>query len=181
MFTLNTPTRRSPNRLPLRFFFSVTAALVLAGCTTMQDIPAGTPVTQVLARHGAPTIECRLPDGTRHMVWSTQPMGQYAWATRVNPDETVGEVKQILTDTAFRQVEVGVWNAERMRCMFGPPAKISSVGLPSVRQTVWSYRYRQDGVWNSLMYVYFSDDGIVQRLHPGPDPLYDTRDWPFLM
>lgn len=181
MFTLNASIRPLPNRLPVRSFFATAAALALAGCSTMQDIPPGTPLAEVLARHGAPRIECPQPDGTRHMVWSSQPMGQYAWATRVSADETVGEVVQILNDAAFRQVEVGVWDADRMRCTFGPPAKISSVGMPSVRQTVWSYRYRQDGVWNSLMYVYFSDDGIVQRLHPGPDPMYEPREWPFLM
>ncbi|MFT0850359.1 hypothetical protein VRY85_06210 [Achromobacter sp. F4_2707] len=137
-------------------------------------------MAEVQARYGAPTVECPLPDGSRAAVWSTQPMGQYAWATKIAPDGTVGPVEQILTDSEFRKVEIGVWDTERLRCTFGFPAEIKQVGLPSVRQTVWSYRYKEAGTWNSLMHVYISDDGIVQRLHPGPDPLFDRELWPFL-
>lgn len=179
MSNLTTPSPSPDRWRHLRVAFGATAALVLGGCASMQDIPPGTPLAEVQARHGAPTLSCPLPDGSRNLVWSSQPMGQYAWSTQVTPDGKVGVIEQILTDAAFRRVETGVWDEDRLRCTFGPPADISTVGMPSVRQTVWSYRYRQDGVWNSLMYVYLSDDGIVQRLHPGPDPLYETREWPF--
>ena len=106
-------------------------------------------------------------------------MGHNAWATRVSADGTIGAVEQVLTDEAFRRVQVGVWDTDQLQCHFGPPADISQVGMPSVRQTVWSYRYMQSGVWYSLMHIYVSDDGIVQRMHPGPDPLFETREWPF--
>lgn len=179
MTTPTSPLSATTTHGPMRIVFATAAALLVAGCANMHDIPPGTPLAEVQARHGAPTLECPLADGSRSMVWSSQPMGQFAWSTQVTPDGRVGVVEQILTDAAFRRVETGVWDEERMRCTFGPPADISTVGMPSVRQTVWSYRYRQDGVWNSLMHVYVSDDGIVQRLHPGPDPLYDSREWPF--
>ena len=69
--------------------------------------------------------------------------------------------------------------AQQVQCEFGPPADISGVGLPSVRETVWAYRYKQSGVWNSPMYVYMGRDGnLVTRFHPGPDPIYDEdRRW----
>lgn len=162
-----------------RFILATGAALMLGACTSMQDIPPGASLADVQARYGAPTIECPLPDGSRNMVWSTQPMGQYAWSTQTSPEGTVGVVEQILTDAAFRKVEVGSWDTAQLRCTFGPPADISTVGLPSVRQTVWSYRYRQSGAWNSLMHIYLSNDGIVQKMHPGPDPLYERPEWPF--
>lgn len=168
-----------PRQRRRRFLYATSLVVLMSACANMQDIPPGTSLAEVQARHGSPTIECPLPDGSRSMVWSTQPMGQFAWATRAAPDGTVGAVEQILTDAAFNKVETGVWTTEQLRCTFGPPADISTVGMPSVRETVWSYRYRQDGVWNSLMHVYVSDDGIVTRLHPGPDPLYETREWPF--
>lgn len=155
-----------------------TAAFV-AGCSTMQDIPAGTSLSEVQSRYGSPTLECPLPDGSRRMVWSTQPMGQYAWATVVTPDERVGKVEQVLTDQAFKQVEIGTWDQERLTCAFGPPAESSVVGLPGSRQLVWSYRYRQAGAWNSLMHVYLSEDGRVLRMHPGPDPMFDPPEFMF--
>lgn len=164
----------------IRFIFATGAALVLSACGSMRDIPPGTPLADVQARYGAPTVDCPQSDGTRTLVWSGQPMGQYAWSGTVDAAGRLGGVEQILTDAAFRRVEAGVWDADRLRCTFGPPAEIAAVGLPSVRQTVWSYRYREAGAWNSLMHIYLSPDGVVQQMHPGPDPMFEPRDWPFL-
>ncbi len=160
---------------------AMTGALgVLGACSSMQDIPPGTSLAEVQARHGAPTVECPLPDGAQRMVWSTQPMGQFAWATRVSPDGTVGPMEQVLTDQAFEQVKAGTWTRETLQCAFGPPAEIAVIGLPGSRQLVWSYRYRQSKVWNSLMHIYLSDEGKVLRMHPGPDPLFDPPE-PFFL
>lgn len=104
-------------------------------------------------------------------------MGQYAWATQASPDGKTGAIKQILTDAAFKEVEIGVWGQDQLRCHFGPPAEVAMVGLPSARHLIWSYRYRQAKAWNSLMHFYLSDAGVVQRMHPGPDPLFEPRDW----
>ena len=170
------PSRRKKQRA-LYSAFAAVSLLALGACASMQDIPPGTPLAEVQARYGAPTMDCPMPDGTRRLIWSSQPMGQYAWATRAGPDGKVEQVEQILTDAAFRQVEVGVWRREQLQCTFGPPAEVSVVGLPSSRHLVWSYRYRQAGAWNSLMHIYLSDDGLVQRMHPGPDPLFEPREW----
>ncbi len=171
--------RITPVRRPARLAFATLGALVLGACATMQDIPPGTSYAEIQSQYGQPTVECPQPDGSRLVVWSTQPMGHNAWATRVAPDGTAGTVEQVLTDAAFRRVEVGVWDTQQLQCHFGPPADISTVGMPSVRQTVWSYRYMQSGAWYSLMHIYVSDDGVVVRMHPGPDPLFEAREWPF--
>lgn len=178
MFSHSYIPARSRRRRALRFALAAGALLALSACASMRDIPAGTSLAEVQARYGAPSVECPLPDGARQLVWSTQPMGQFAWATRAAPDGKVGQVEQVLTDAAFGQVEIGVWNGERLQCAFGPPAETTLVGLPGSRHLVWSYRYRQAGAWNSLMHFYLSDDGRVERMHPGPDPLYDPPEWP---
>lgn len=156
---------------------AVCVTLVLSACTSMKDIPAGTPLTEVQARYGAPTVSCPLENGTQRLIWSTLPMGQYAWSTTLAPDGRVGPIDQILTDSAFNQVKGGDWTRERLQCTFGPPAEVSIVGLPGSQSQVWSYRYRQAGAWNSLMHFYFSDDGRVVRMHPGPDPMYDPPEF----
>ena len=111
------------------------------------------------------------------MVWSSAPMGQYAWATEVTSDGRVGEVRQVLTDRSFDQVKSGEWNADGLMCVFGPPAEQSRVGFGESSQVVWSYRYRQAGAWDSLMHIYFGPDGRVTHLHPGPDPMFDPDEW----
>jgi hypothetical protein len=85
----------------------------------------------------------------------------------------VGEFEQVLTDRSFDRLSEGVWTPERVQCEFGPPEKISGTGLPGEVQVVWSYRYRQYGVWYSLMYVFFGTDGkVVTQFFAGPDPMF---------
>ncbi len=157
--------------------FTLAALLPLAllyGCTTFKSVPPGTPLAQVQSEFGRPNYSCPLPDGGQRVIRSGQPFGQFAWGTDVDAQGRVGEISQLLTDQHFRKLGEGNWTPEQVLCEFGPPAEQGGVGLPSSIQIVWSYRYRQNDVWNSLMHVYFGQDGErVTRFHPGPDPMYD--------
>lgn len=153
------------------------SSLLLAGCANLTSVPPGTPLAQVEAQFGAPTLQCTDRAGQPRAVWSQQPFGQHAWATTLQAGQRVGPVEPILTDAHFQQLKDGTWTPDEVRCAFGPPAIIDTVGLPGNRQIVWSYRYRENHVWNSLMFVYFGTDGQrVTRFHPGPDPMYEQVD-----
>ncbi|MEI2418394.1 hypothetical protein V8Z80_19615 [Orrella sp. JC864] len=153
------------------------AALAAAGCANIEQVEPGTPLAQVQGRFGAPTHACPLPDGGQRLVWSQQPYGQYAWGTRTTADGRVGPVEPILTDEYFKRLDQGHWTAERILCEFGPPAVIERVGMPSVRQVVWAYRYRENHVWNSLMHLYMGPDGTrLTRRHAAPDPMFEMND-----
>ncbi len=161
---------------------AVALTATLSGCANMAQTPAGTPVAVVEREFGQPTITCPLPEGGFRAVWSQQPYGHYAWGTNVDAQGNVGSVVQLLDDKVFNEsLSEGVWDTTRVNCMFGPPADIDSVGLPSVRKNVWSYRYRQYGVWYSLMYVFFDPaTNLVVNHYPGPDPMFmydDTWFW----
>lgn len=156
---------------------TLAAAAFLAGCANPTQVPPGAPLGDAAARIGRPNFSCELPGGGQRVIWTQQPYGQYAWGANVGADGRIDQVVPVLTDAHFRRLASGTWTADQVRCEFGPPADISQVGLPNVRQVVWSYRYKQSGVWNSLMYVYMGRDGDrVTRFHPGPDPMYD-EDW----
>lgn len=148
---------------------------MLAGCTPLsQQYPAGTPYDTLTQRLGEPTVTCPTADGGRRSVWSDQPHQQAALATEQRPDGTTTGLEQVLTDAAFyRMRNTADWDMDRVMCTFGPPSERAGVGLPGHVQRVWSYKYKQDGVWNSLMHVYFDAAGAVTRFHPGPDPEYD--------
>lgn len=166
---------RSLSSLP-RLAAATLALGVLAGCANIDTVAPGTPVDAVTQKYGAPTSSCPLPGGGQRLVWSQQPLGQYAWGTNTTADGRVGPIEPILTDEAFHRLDTGEWSAERVRCEFGPPAEVREVGMKSVRQVTWAYRYRESGVWNSLMYLYMGADGtLLNRRHPGPDPMYDDR------
>lgn len=160
-------------RLTLRLGGVLALGLALSGCANMAETVPGTPYTSVQAEFGRPTLTCPLPDGGVRAVWSQQPFGQYAWGTNVSSDGRVGVVTQILSDKVFEQLSDGVWDTDRVQCEFGPPASIDGVGLPGNIKTVWSYRYKQYDVWNSLMYVFFDPaTNLVIDHYPGPDPMF---------
>jgi hypothetical protein len=153
------------------------AAAALAGltaCANLAQIPPGTPYADVLTQFGRPNFECPLANGGSRVIWTQQPMGQYAWGTNVGTDGRVDRVVPLLTDAHFKVLAEGDWGPERVRCEFGPPAIIEESGLGEKREVVWSYRYKENSVWNSLMYVYMGRDGNkVTHFPPGPDPMSD--------
>ncbi len=157
----------------MRPLLVLASALMLAGCANMAETPAGTPLASVQAQFGKPTMTCPLANGGFRAIWSQQPYGEYAWGADVNAQGDVGVITQVLDDPVFEQLSEGVWDAKRVRCMFGPPAQVDSVGLPSVRKTFWSYRYMQYGVWYSMMNIGFDPQTMIVTTHfPSPDPMF---------
>lgn len=176
ILTMNIHNKFVPHLSAVRRTLLTAAVLVsLGGCAIHTDIPPGTPVSTVLQTNGKPTLECALPDGGKRLIWTQQPMAETAWGVNVNAQGQTGQFEQLLTDQNFQKLSQGQWTADMVRCQFGPPADIDQVGLPSVRQYVWSYRYIQGGAWHSLMYVYMGRDGqMVTHFNPGPDPLFES-------
>lgn len=160
----------------IRSLLPVLGTLALAGCTSMANMPAGSTLAAVEAKYGKPGTVCARDGGSQHLVWSTQPFGQYAWGTTVNAQGVTDRIIPVLTNENFQQLASGDWTEAQVMCEFGPPAEISSVGLPGSSHKVYSYRYKQSGAWNSMMHVYFDKySGLVTRFHAGPDPLYEPR------
>ncbi|MBR8653523.1 hypothetical protein KDH83_09425 [Achromobacter sp. Marseille-Q0513] len=157
-----------------RIALAAGALLALSACANLAQVAPGTPLADVQARFGRPNFECPQANGGRRVIWTQQPMGQYAWGANVGADGKVDRVLPLLTDPHFKVLETGTWSPDRVRCEFGPPARIDEAGLGEKREVVWSYRYKENSVWNSLMYVYMGRDGSgVTHFHPGPDPMYD--------
>ena len=167
MFTLAQHTRIKPVLLAC-------SLLALSACTTYRDIPPNSPLGLVENQLGSPNYRCTLPDGRQRLVWSQQPLGQYAYGTNVNKDGHIDNVQSLLTDSHFRRLNEGRWTQNDVACEFGPPAEIDRVGLGEKNEVVWTYRYRQSNAWNSLMFVYFGRDGeAVTHYHSGPDLRYE--------
>jgi hypothetical protein len=79
----------------------------------------------------------------------------------------------VLTSENFAKVKVDHWTKDDILRNFGRPAEISRVYFHDYE--VWSYRYKEAGVWNSLMSVHFDHQGVVRQMLNGPDPMYDDR------
>jgi hypothetical protein len=81
--------------------------------------------------------------------------------------------EQVLTDENFARIEANHWNKDDVLRHFGHPAQVVRSRLDDGE--IWSYRYKEKGVWDSLMNVDFNGRGVVLRTFNSADPILDDR------
>ena len=153
----------------INFVLSMAAITLLVGCVNYSSVKPGMTVTEAIQKLGKPSTTCKRNDGTERLIWTMQPYGQYAWGTNTSKQGTVVGLQQLLTDAHFQVLASGRWTDKELACEFGEPA--NKDGVSKGNEIVWAYRYKQEGVWDSMMYVYMGPQGnLVNRFHPAPDP-----------
>ena len=154
---------------------ALAAALALSACGAMlrQPPPAGAPLAAVTAQLGQPNAAYPLPDGGRMLDYGGQPMGQFQYMAHIGPDGRLVSYGQVLTSENFAKVKVDQWTKDDILRHFGHPAEVSRVYVHDYE--VWSYRYKQDGIWPAYMNIYFNGRGEVNHTGNSPDPLLDDR------
>lgn len=160
---------------PLKTLVASACLALLSACAGVASIPPGTSTEQLLQQRGRATLDYPRPEGGQRFIWSGQPMGQFTWITDTDAQGKVLQHIQALTSERFNLLDHGEWDSNRVMYEFGPPAEISRVGLRG-EHIVWSYRFKENGVWNSLMHVHFNHQGQLTKYYPGPDPLFDPRE-----
>jgi hypothetical protein len=150
-------------------------ALTLSACAPLfrQPPPVGAPLAAVTAALGQPAAVYPEPDGGQVLEYRGQPMGQFQHMARMGADGRLLSYQQVLTSEGFAQVKVDHWTHDDILRHFGRPAETSRVAFHDYE--VWSYRYKEAGVWNSMMHVHFDREGIVRQMLNGPDPMYDDK------
>jgi hypothetical protein len=151
------------------------AGFTLSACAPLMSKapPPGAPLAAVTAALGQPAASYPEPDGGQVLEYRGQPMGQFQHMARIGPDGRLVSFEQVLTSEQFAKVKVDHWSKDEVLRAFGHPAETSRVGYHDYE--VWSYRYKEAGVWNSMMHVHFDQQGIVRQMLNGPDPMYDDR------
>ncbi|MGX4642279.1 hypothetical protein [Massilia sp. SYSU DXS3249] len=155
---------------------SFCAALMLAGCAgpLFREAPkVGEPLASVTAKLGQPTGVYPAPDG-QVLEYATGPMGQFTWMARMGPDGRLVSYEQVLAGEKFATIKIDQATKEDVLRTIGRPAERSRVAMRDYE--VWSYRYKEAGVWNSLMHVHFDQNGVVRQMLNGPDPLFEPKE-----
>jgi len=155
---------------------SLASLIALAGCGSMSKIPPGTPLQSVISQYGQPSVDCQNPDGSKRVVWTEEPAGEEAWAANVDASGGVSEFTQVLTAEQFTVLNQGSWDANRVNCHFGPPAKITTYP-DNPNQLVWQYQYVGGGSGGfMLLYVNINKAsnrvaGYSTGMNPALNPL----------
>lgn len=153
------------------------AALLLTACSgpLLRETPkVGDPIAAVIAKQGQPTGSYPAPDGGQMLEYATAPFGQFTWMAHIGPDGRLLSFEQVLTGEKFATLKIDQATKADVLRTIGHPAERSRVHLHNYE--VWSYRYKEAGVWNSLMHVHFDEQGVLRQMMNGPDPMFDVRD-----
>ena len=131
---------------------ALASALLLAGCAGFAAITPGTPAQQVQARMGAPADVRKAPDGSEVWEYPMGPLGLETYMVSFGPDQSVREVRQVLTDENIDKLKPGM-PREEVRRMLGKPASV--VYTDTRNEEVWYWRYRSWGVRRMELYAQF--------------------------
>ena len=152
----------------------LSSGALLAGCAAFGRPPApGEPMASVQSRLGRPSARFQVGADTVD-EYGAGYFGQFTYMARYGPDGRLVSYEQVLTDAKFATIKLGVDNKQTILQTFGHPAE--TMGLPRRNLEVWSYRYKQSGVWDAMMHIHFSPDGVVREMMAGPDMLREKRD-----
>ncbi len=150
------------------------AALALGGCAGVMLTPPaiGDPLETVHAKFGPPTAVFPAPPG-QVLEYRSGPMGQFTWMAQMGADGRLTAFDQVLSAEGFGKIKIDSATKADVLRTIGRPAETSYLSLPQLE--VWSYRYKESGVWNSMMHVHFDKAGIVKMMQNGPDPMYEEK------
>ena len=155
---------------------TVFSALILGGCAFAPAVAPGEPESQVLARLGRPTAV--YPEGNGKLLeYASGPFGQYTYMAHIGPDGNLISYEQVLTLQKFQSIKVNQDTKEDVLRIIGHPTEV--MRYARIPFDAWNYGYKESGVWNSMMTVYFDDQGIVRKVENGPDPRYDDSRFKF--
>ncbi|MFJ7566443.1 outer membrane protein assembly factor BamE [Herminiimonas sp. NPDC097707] len=152
-------------------------ALLLTACAVLMPSPVqvGETEAQVIAKRGQPTA--RIPDVNGYLLeYTRNPWGQATDMARFDRDGRLVSYEQVLTTEKFATIKPGVSTKTDVLRTVGHPSETSY--LPRLQLEVWTYPYKEAGVWNSMMHVHFNNNGIVNKMENGPD-LRFNRDGKF--
>lgn len=150
------------------------ATLLLAGCAAFnRSAPTpGDTLATVTAKFGQPSAVYPAPNG-QILEYATGPFGQQTYMAHMGPDGRLVSFEQVLTSEKFATLGIGSATREDVLRNLGRPAERSYLRLSELE--VWSYRYKESGVWNSMMHVHFDRGGVLRMMQSGPDRLYEEK------
>ena len=146
----------------MRLWTTLTALLAIAaltGCASPRSFAPGSSMVDVLARAGPPTDIRFDRNGDELWEYATGPEGTETYLVRSGSDRRVKEVTQLLTDEQLMKIVPGTMTKADVRHLLGRPSVQTFTGAG----TVWSWRFKRDGVQPGYLTVRFNPDNTVME------------------
>ncbi len=144
------------------------AASLLAGCAIFQKPYLGMTEAELIAIRGQPDYTYQ-EGNIRRLEWSATEMGQFAYMAVFSTDGKLVAYNQVLTDERFALIIPGRSTQEDVIRLVGHAPKWNRGTFEEGQR--WSYRYKENGVWDAMMTIYFDRNGIVEGFTREMDPL----------
>ncbi len=169
-------TSRRAAAAALRWLTAGALTLSLSACFTppWQQLPSNASQAEVQAQLGKPKEVYPLAPGVTRWLYPTKPFGEETIAADFDAQGRLLGTTQVLSTQEFNKVEIDKWTKTDVLHHFGEPVETSY--FPLMKREVWTYRFKQDDAWFSMMNFYFDPDGVLKTTQISPDPLHEKRD-----
>lgn len=162
----------------MKRFAGLLAALLVAGCAGIGGqslVPGKSGAKEVAAVMGAPALTLKHPDGGTIQYFARYRAGPAVFAVHIGVDGVLRDIDQRLVYRNIHRVRAGM-RAEEVRELLGPPFGVTR--LPRQQRDVWEYPWRHAVRELRVLFVQFSDDGIVREVIERHDYERDPEnDW----
>ena len=148
----------------MKSLVSVLCSLLIAGCASFDGrslVPGKATEAEVTALMGAPALELKRPNGDTWLYFTRYPFGRATFVATVGPDKVLRGIEQRLNYRDITKVKQGM-RADEVRELLGPPREI--MRLPRQQRDVWEYPWRHAVKELRMLWVQFSDDGVVREV-----------------
>lgn len=147
----------------MKALLAVLAALSIAGCASFDGrtlVPGKSDAKAVTALMGAPALELKRADGGTQLYFERLRTGPATFVAHIGADGVLRGIEQRLNYRNIHKVQAGM-REEEVRELLGPPLSVSR--LPRQQRNVWEYPWRHAVRELRVLWVQFSDDGIVRE------------------
>jgi len=139
------------------------AAALLAGCAGIDGRtlePGKSTAKEVTALMGAPAMERKRPNGDTLLYFARHPWGRKTYVATVSADGVLRDIEQRVTSENIYAIRAGM-DKDEVRDLLGPPREITR--FPRQQRDVWEYPWWHANREKRVLYVQFSDDGVVRE------------------
>jgi len=159
----------------MKRILAIALTAILAGCATFSGkelVPGKSTGADAEMAMGPPAQTLKLLNGDSALYFSRLPYGRAMYVVTVGQDGVMKSIEQRMTYASFAKVVANSWTKKEVSELLGPPGKQGR--FDRQQRDWWEYRYLLSPDYR-VVWVQFSDDGVVREMYDMLDPEEERR------